>query len=307
MENKKVLKIQEALREYKDKNEAILKVSSKYDIKVKYHSTYKNLVLFKYSQRGSDFKYEIVRESRGVILDQNNNWEVVAWPYLKFFNFNEPYACTIDWGTATVVEKCDGSLMTLYWYRDAWHVSSSGIPDATGPCNSGSNFQDLFWRIWNKKKMTLPDVEDRDKCFMFELLSDEQIIVVRPEEEALILHGCRNVLTLNEIQPQIMADKYGWPIVKKYPMTNIDEVISFSKTLDPTKAEGFVICDANFNRVKVKTPQYVAVAHLNIRDTSGLNFGNMIKIVNENEGSEFLNYLILSFFSLIAERCEFSR
>lgn len=23
--------------------------------------------------------------------------------------------------------------MTLYWYRDDWHVSSSGIPDASGP------------------------------------------------------------------------------------------------------------------------------------------------------------------------------
>lgn len=57
---------------------------------------------------------------------------------------------------------------------------------------------------------------------------------------------------MDEIQPQIMADKYAWPLAKKFPMTSIDEVISFSKSLDPTKAEGFVICDAQFNRVKVK-------------------------------------------------------
>jgi hypothetical protein len=48
----------DALREFKDEDEAILKVSSKYVLKVKYHKTYKNLVLFKYSQRDSDFKVQ---------------------------------------------------------------------------------------------------------------------------------------------------------------------------------------------------------------------------------------------------------
>ena len=37
----------------------------------------------------------------------------------------------IDWGTARVYEKLDGSLMTLYRYGGAWQVASSGLPDGS--------------------------------------------------------------------------------------------------------------------------------------------------------------------------------
>lgn len=64
------------------------------------------------------------------------------------------------------------------------------------------------------------------------------------------LHS-REVDTLQELHPEQFAEKYNWRLVKKYPMTNIDEVIEFSRNLNPLKAEGFVICDSKFNRVKV--------------------------------------------------------
>src|SRR5689334_3182288 len=60
----------------------------------------------------------------------------------------EKWADEIDWATATVYEKLDGSLVTLYWcaaprchphittsrYEQEWNVSSSGVPDASGMC-----------------------------------------------------------------------------------------------------------------------------------------------------------------------------
>lgn len=49
-------------------------------------------------------------------------------PYKKFFNFGEDCAATIDWNTAKVQEKIDGSLISLYWYDDSWHISSTGCP-----------------------------------------------------------------------------------------------------------------------------------------------------------------------------------
>lgn len=54
--------------------------------------------------------------------------------------------------------------------------------------------------------------------------------------------------------------------------------------------EGFVVRDKDFRRVKVKTPQYVALGHLNIYDQDNLNFGHMLRIVMLSEGSEFLTY-----------------
>jgi hypothetical protein len=58
-------------------------------------------------------------------------------------------------------------------------------------CSSGELFKNLFWKIWKDKEMRLPKEEDRTKCFMFELLSVQQIIIVQPEEDTIIVHGVR--------------------------------------------------------------------------------------------------------------------
>jgi hypothetical protein len=51
------------------------------------------------------------------VLDEKNDWQIVVFPYEKFFNFNETFAAKLDWDESTVVtEKSDGSLMTLYYY-----------------------------------------------------------------------------------------------------------------------------------------------------------------------------------------------
>ena len=50
----------------------------------------------------------------------------------------ESSADAIDWSTARVMEKLDGSLATLYWYKGEWHVSSSGVPDASSEYAAGS-------------------------------------------------------------------------------------------------------------------------------------------------------------------------
>ena len=59
-----------------------------------------------------DFKDPIVQEARGIILD-TVRLEVVCWPFRKFGNYNEGYADEIDWSTARVQEKVDGSIIKL--------------------------------------------------------------------------------------------------------------------------------------------------------------------------------------------------
>ncbi len=56
---------------------------------------------------------KIVQQCRGIILDEANNWQIVSYPYDKFFNYEESYAPQLDWSTAKIFEKLDGSLMTL--------------------------------------------------------------------------------------------------------------------------------------------------------------------------------------------------
>ncbi len=50
--------------------------------------------------------------------------------------------------------------------------------------------------------------------------------------------------------------------------------------------EGYVVRDANFNRIKLKSPQYVALAHLK----DGFGPKRLIEIVRNNTAEEFLSY-----------------
>ena len=74
-----------------------------------------DLAIFNY-RPGADFNDEIVREARGIIIDIKN-LSVVCYPFTKFGNYYESYADDIDWSTAQVQEKIDGSIVKLYHYN----------------------------------------------------------------------------------------------------------------------------------------------------------------------------------------------
>lgn len=100
----------------------------------------------------------------------------MAYPYKKFFNYMEKYACEIDWNSAVVYEKLDGSLATLYWYHDDWYVASSSIPDATGTFVESTSFQEVFWDIWDKMNYKFP--KNRNICYIFELITPKYFFLL---------------------------------------------------------------------------------------------------------------------------------
>lgn len=70
-------------------------------VKHRRHEKYPNLVLFKYDIFATFFLDPLVQGSRGiVVLDETNDWAVVARGFDKFFNDTEDHASTIDWNTA---------------------------------------------------------------------------------------------------------------------------------------------------------------------------------------------------------------
>lgn len=213
---------------------------------------------------------------------------MVAFPYLKFFNYGEETAAPIDWSTAKVYDKVDGSLATLYHYKGEWHVASSGTPDASGSMPGSPSFAEIFWQLWGKLKYKLPT--DTSKCYMFEMFARQQRIVVPVNAEMIFLHGVRDLQTLKEVDPIPIAEKCGYKMPTTYPMTNLEECLEAARKLTPDVAEGFVVVDANFNRIKIKSPTYVAIAHLNTKDPSNLNYRSMLNIIRTNESSEFLSY-----------------
>jgi hypothetical protein len=251
------------------------------------HNKYPNLVLLKYDQISSPFKEKIVQECRGIILDTDNNLNVVSRPYDKFFNYGEGLAAKIDWNTAKVVEKLDGSITTLYHYDGHWEVASNGMPDAAGNVNGyDKSFADLFWEVFNASGYKLPT--DTNTCYCFELMTRYNRVVVKHEKSRLFLHGARSLSDFEEKNPIPVAHENGWECVKFFPLQTIEEVQEAAEKLDPMVGEGFIVVDQNFNRLKVKSSQYVAMSHL--RESVGSSKRQLLEIVRKNEGSEFLQH-----------------
>lgn len=177
------------------------------------------------------------------------------------------------------------SLCTLYYYNDEWHVSSSGDPAASGQVNGFDfTFKELFWRVWKQLGYELP--EETNKCYMFELCTIYNKVLVHHKEPRIVLHGVRNLHTQQEFGPQYHALHNGWECVKTFNLTSLDAAVETCKSIDPSQGEGFVVVDKNFNRVKIKSPAYVSLSHLK----ESINPKSMLEIIRTNESSEFLNY-----------------
>lgn len=263
-------------------------LTEQYGIKVVQSGEFPELFLFKYDQLESPMGEQIVQECRGLILNSLDSWEIVAWPYQKFFNYGEGHAPEIDWDSMKVYEKLDGSLMTLYWYGGKWKVASSGNPDAGGQVfSTGSNpttFKYLFWLVWKELKYDMPYSCARNCTFMFELMTPINKVVVHHNKRRLVLHGIRNNLSGQEFEPEGAATWYNWEICKTYMMNSIEQVVHNSGQLNPIHQEGYIVVDKHFNRVKIKSPQYVALHHMK----SSMSPRGLLQIVRCNEMDEFL-------------------
>ncbi len=246
------------------------------------------LVLFKYDQINSPLDIAMVRECRGVILDSNNNWEVVSRPFDKFFNYGEALAAPIDWATARVQEKLDGSLMTLYFYDGDWHVASSGHPDAAGNVNAWPmDFATLFWDTWHATKLTNAPLDPHFN-YMFELTSPYNMVVVPHTEPKLTLLGMRHVASGQEFHPHRHWEGDHFPLVRTFPIGSFSDILASFDGVDGQRFEGYVVVDDAYNRVKVKHPQYVALHHL--KDSVGASPKRLVEIIRKNESEEFLTY-----------------
>lgn len=265
-------------------------LTEKYAINVKRHPLFPWVVLLKYNQIESPFSEPVVQDCRGIILDESDNWRVVCWSFRKFFNHGDPLAADIDWSTARVEEKADGSLMQLYHYADEWHVASSGLPDAGGNVISAQmemkkTFADLFWETWYNLGYSIT-VLDTSFTYAFELMTPFNRVVVPHRESKLVLLGIRNRNTGEEFDPGGVVNP-GFPTVRTYPLQSWDDCVEAARHVDPSEQEGYVVVDAQWNRVKMKAPAYVALAHM--RD-SAASPKKVLEVIRMGESTEFLAY-----------------
>ena len=257
------------------------KLKEEFAINYKQHRSYPELYLFKYNQIDSPMGERICQEARGIILNSEDNWEVVARGFDKFWNESEHLAAKIDWDTARVYEKLDGSLCLLYFYKDNWHVATSGTPDASGEVNGFDfTFGELFWDTFYKNYI-INDLPN-GLTYIFELTSPYNKIIVNHKDSKLTLLGVRDPFSGVEYEPAEF--EYCFDIVKSYSINSLDECLKEFEWMNGAEQEGFVVCDDNFNRVKIKHPKYVALHHIK----GSYSPRNLLKIIQNGEVDEVI-------------------
>ena len=269
------------------------------DVKCK---TKDNRIIFNYTI-GADFSDPVVQEARGIIMDmgaedvsQVSQWRVVCWPFRKFGNYGESYADDIDWNTAQVQAKIDGSILKLYRYNGIWHWATNGCIDACDANTSmiGRTFQDVIELADNFNDSDC-DKLDKYNTYIFELVSPETRVVVEYDKTHLYHLGTRSNLTGVEFNSDIGIEK---PHIYNIADPNLEKVIEEAKHLNNgiCEHEGFVVCDSNYNRIKVKNPEYLMLHHSLTKDS--VSKAEVVEAIIFNDEEKILTLLSYPHFKV---------
>jgi len=211
--------------------------------------------------------------------------------FRKFFNAAEGHASKIDWDTARILEKCDGSMIQVYfdWNKEKWFAATTGTAEGEGEVNNkfGTTFHDLFFEtVFNKYNFN-ECLLDKDHIYVFELTTPHNIVVKPHGESSATLLAVRNRANLEEIaydELKWISESIGIPLVKSFDL-NATNVGHIEKTFDgmPFSEEGYVVVDVNFNRIKIKNPAYVSAHHLKSKTSEHA----IMDVVKSNEIEEF--------------------
>jgi hypothetical protein len=201
----------------------------------------------------------------------------------RFYNDGDVAAADIDWQHARILEKLDGTMIVLYWdpLHRAWCTATRSVPDADLPVKPGHmeigdmTFGQLFWRAWHEtineswraRSMTTPapsfeviDALDRNVTHVFELTSPYNKVVVEYPAPRITLLAARDLRTGLEIDIRTLPWEEIIPIVKEWPVMELDALKAHVNSFKGRDLEGAVILDASkhpFARRKVKNRDWL--------------------------------------------------
>lgn len=262
-------------------NHSLNELSREHGVYARWSTQNPNKFTLNYDQLEAIESDSISQECRGLVLERVGgqcclddivgDTDILAYPFRRFFNYGQVSAANIDLNDKGLkfFEKLDGTLIILYHDSklNSWCCATRSVPDADLPIDGFENtsFTKLFKKAY--KEVTK---EDFDKSFrgnpiytyMFELCTPENQVVIYYQNYELYLLGVRNRETLKEASPENYFEYLGIPCAPSYKLGTIEEVINFVSNTDPLKHEGIVLCDSKFNRIKVKSPGYLALNKL---------------------------------------------
>lgn len=252
------LEIQKQLRNGKSVQDLIWD----YDLQTFESNNYPHLICFDYSVL-SPKDEKIVRESRGLVLDKTS-WDVccISMPSFDFKNEKLVYR------NAKAFVKYDGCLIILYHHNDKWITATRFSVD--GDCYVASAYSkeknikwnDLFEETLNSMGIDLQKFYkslDKDLCYSFELCTKLNKNIVVYDEDFIKLIAITNKIDLEEINILSSDLLYKFPDLEPDFLTiqdkkDLDNILA--RNIPGFELEGYVVCDEEFRRTKVRNPNF---------------------------------------------------
>jgi hypothetical protein len=221
----------------------------------------------------------IITEDDGGIIGPTT---IVARPMDRFFNAGDSVAAPIDWKTARIQEKLDGTMCIVYYdtVKQEWHIGTRAVPEADVPFGSppgspllNNTFAELFLYAMGKTREEIwghPPAGDlfytahgqfftglnKEWTYVYELTSPLNRVVVKYDKYRVTMLAARETQTGDYVTDQVRYEEF-LCLPSEWRLNTLDEIRAFVDCSDPAKIEGAVVIDANNNRVKVKSKAWI--------------------------------------------------
>lgn len=238
----------------------------------------KKLLGFKYTTNTvySEDWDNVSLHARGIVFDYATG-EVLARPFDKFFNLGEminvetgelkPIAGYVKQHLGfdnlsgdykhqkfRVMDKLDGSLGIAFWTGVDWYVKTAGSFES----DQAKWANDWFDMLIN------PNVLDKSKTYLFEIIYDEDKHPIEYDFEGLVLLGIVDTKTgIEEPLSEILrvAKELNIRHADVIELDDFDKVVEYAKNLPKTK-EGVVITFENGFKLKVKGDEFLQLQRI---------------------------------------------
>jgi T4 RnlA family RNA ligase len=270
------------------RKQSLEKLKEYYGIKYTQHEDGRVILNYDQIESAKHKTNPIVRECRGLVLDSNNNWNLVARAFTRFFNLGETDDDkNFDWSSCTGFDKEDGSLILIYLWKDSVHLNTRGSFGDGEVNSSGITWRELFSMACPKWQ----ELNDR-YTYCFELCSRYNKVVrdyAEPTTFLLSVFDGEKELTRGEmLSEDYMIDVN---IISSIPFDSEKEVQDKIEQLekdDPT-FEGYVLRDRDNNRIKVKSSTYLSLHRL-FNNGNIAHVKNLLPIILKGEIDEIITY-----------------
>lgn len=190
-------------------------------------------------------------QCRGLVYD--DQWNLVARPFPKFFNYEEhlgadPVAGPLPAGPYTVTEKFDGSLGIVFRWQDEVLLATRGSFHS----EQAEHGTDILYRYMIQLGWRFPE---EGFTHLFEIIYPANRIVVDYGSAERLQH----LATIENATGEEMASMLGnYGEFSLLPASTPEDL----KRMQVPNREGYVLRYANGQRVKIKFDQYVELHRL---------------------------------------------